>query len=81
MFDEEEEALYQRLVESCSGGSYNTVSNTDSDTGSNVDNIKDPTQEKTSLCETSLCETSLCETSLCETSLCNQLYYCIFGKK
>ena len=75
MFDEEEEALYQRLVESCSGGSYNTGSDTDSD------DIKDPTQEKTSLCETSLCETSLCETSLCETSLCDKLYYCIFGKK
>jgi hypothetical protein len=72
MFDEEEEALYQRLVESCSGGSYNTVS----DTGSDVDDIKDPIQEKTSLCETSLCETSLCETSLCD-----KLYYCIFGKK
>ena len=75
MFDEEEEVLYQRLVESCSGGSYNTVSDTGSNTGSNtgsdVDDIKDPTQEKT----------SLCETSLCETSLCTQLYYCIFGKK
>ena len=48
MFDEEEEVLYQRLVESCSGGSYNTVSDTGSNTGSNtgsdVDDIKDPTQ-------------------------------------